>query len=54
VNHTIDLQLGGSKETENLSSLDSSVNRSMGSQIQHQTKSLEPGTVVSDVTIGDK
>lgn len=52
VDHIVDLQLGGSKTAENLWSLDSSVNRSFGVQIQNQIKNLPVGTVINRVTIG--
>ncbi|XVN20308.1 hypothetical protein QZH46_10725 [Pseudomonas corrugata] len=53
IDHMVDLQLGGSKTIDNLWPLDASVNRSLGSQVQHQIKNLPPGTVVNRVTIGD-
>ncbi|MGD7075994.1 hypothetical protein ACQCR0_24875, partial [Ralstonia pseudosolanacearum] len=54
VDHTIDLQLGGSDTISNMAPLDSSVNRSLGSQIQHRTKDLSPGTPVNSVKIKDR
>jgi hypothetical protein len=56
VDHKIDLQLGGSKTIDNLWSLDSSVNRSLGTQIQQQIRArdLPLGTRINRVTIGDK
>jgi YD repeat-containing protein len=53
IDHMVDLQLGGSKTIDNLWPLDASVNRSLGSQVQHQIKNLPPGTVINRVTIGD-
>ena len=54
VDHVQDLQLGGADEVFNMSPLDASVNRSLGSQIQHQIKDLDVGTPVGTVTIGDR
>jgi hypothetical protein len=51
VDHVIDLQLGGSDSVANMSPLNSSVNRSLGSQIHHRIKSLPMGTRVNRVTI---
>jgi len=51
VDHVVDLQLGGADEVHNMSPLDSSVNRSLGSQIHHQIKDLPPGTVIDKVNI---
>jgi filamentous hemagglutinin len=51
VDHTIDLQLGGLDDVANMSPLERSVNRSLGSQIMWQLKSVEPGTCVTSVTI---
>lgn len=53
IDHMVDLQLGGSKTADNLWSLDSSVNRSLGAQVQQQIKNLPPGTRINRVTIGD-
>jgi hypothetical protein len=53
VDHTIDLQLGGCDVLCNLSPLDLSVNRSMGSQIQQLIKGFDVGTRINRVTIGD-
>ncbi|MDE2595235.1 MAG: HNH endonuclease [Sphingomonadales bacterium] len=53
IDHVIDLQLGGSDTVSNMLPLNSSVNRSLGAQIQHQIKNLPQGTVVNRVTIGD-
>ena len=52
VDHTIDLQLGGSDTLSNMSPLDSSVNRSLGAQVYQQTKDLPIGTIIDEVTIG--
>ncbi|WP_051115033.1 RHS repeat-associated core domain-containing protein [Actinokineospora enzanensis] len=53
VDHTIDLQLGGADDVSNMQLLDTSVNRSLGSQISAQIKSngLQPGDRVCSVTI---
>jgi filamentous hemagglutinin len=53
IDHLKDLQLGGSNVLSNLWPLDSSVNRSLGAQIQHQIQGLPPGTKVNRVTIGN-
>jgi len=53
VDHMVDLQLGGADNVSNMWPLNSSVNRSLGSQIQWQIKGLPPGTIVNRVTIGD-
>ena len=49
VDHVIDLQLGGADAVRNMSPLDASVNRSLGSQIYHATKGLELGTRITGV-----
>jgi len=51
VDHVIDLQLGGADSVPNMSPLDASVNRSLGSQIHHRIKNLPVGTRVNRVTI---
>lgn len=51
VDHTIDLQLGGADEILNMSPLDSSVNRSLGSQIQNKIKGYPNGTYFDKFTI---
>ncbi|MBE0388756.1 hypothetical protein PLUTE_a5074 [Pseudoalteromonas luteoviolacea DSM 6061] len=51
VDHVVDLQLGGSDTLSNMLPLNSSVNRSLGSQIHHQIKNLPPGTVIDKVNI---
>ncbi|MCG8509374.1 MAG: hypothetical protein MI741_09110, partial [Rhodospirillales bacterium] len=51
--HLIDLQLGGLDDMSNLWSLDRSVNRSIGAQIQQLIKEWDHGTIVNRVTIGD-
>jgi len=51
--HTIDLQLGGADDILNMSGLDSSVNRSLGPQINHQIKKLPLGTRVNNVRMVD-
>lgn len=52
VDHVRDLQLGGLDEVGNMTGLDKSVNRSVGSQIQHKIKPLAEGTKIDKVTIG--
>ena len=52
VDHIVDLQLGGSDSVINMSPLDSSVNRSLGAQIQQAIKNVPAGTKVNNVTIG--
>jgi filamentous hemagglutinin len=51
VDHMVDLQLGGSDTVGNMWPLDSSVNRSLGAQIQQQIKNLPAGTRINRVTI---
>ncbi|MFG1621981.1 T6SS immunity protein Tdi1 domain-containing protein [Kribbella sp. NPDC049227] len=46
VDHTIDLQLRGLDDIANMSLLDLSTNRSLGSQITWQLRGVEPGTCV--------
>ena len=53
IDHLIDLQLGGSHILHNFWPLDSSVNRSLGAQIQKQIQGLPPGTKITGVTIGN-
>jgi RHS repeat-associated protein len=54
VDHTKDLQLGGKDSVDNMGALDSSVNRSLGSQIQHQNKDLPANTRICSVTISQR
>jgi hypothetical protein len=54
VDHMVDLQLGGSDTVINMWPLDSSVNRSLGAQIQQQIKNLPAGTRINRVTIGHR
>jgi len=54
VDHTVELQLGGADTLDNMAPLDSSVNRSIGSQVRHQTKDLPDGTEIGNVTIGER
>jgi filamentous hemagglutinin len=54
VDHTVDLQLGGQNNVSNMAPLDSSVNRSLGAQVQQQIKGLPPGTPVYNVTIENR
>jgi hypothetical protein len=51
---TVDLQLGGKDTMSNMSGLDKSVNTSLGSQINSQTKNLPAGTPVNKVKMTDK
>ena len=51
VDHCVDLQLNGKDALENLWPLDSSVNRSLGAQIQQAIKQLPEGTPVGAITI---
>ena len=52
VDHVQDLQLGGKDSLDNMAPLDSSVNRSLGAQIQHQIKDAPAGAKVCSVEIG--
>ena len=54
IDHAVDLQLGGSDTVSNMWPLNSSVNRSLGSQIHHQIKELPYGTIIDQVTIGER
>lgn len=54
VDHMVDLQLGGSDTIGNMWPLDSSVNRSLGAQIQQQIKNMPAGTRINRVTIGHR
>ncbi len=51
IDHVIDLQLGGIDDISNMLPLNFSVNRSLGSQIGHQIRGLQPGTCVISVRI---
>jgi len=51
VDHTHDLQLGGKDSPNNMAPLDSSVNRSLGAQVQQQTRTLPQGTKICGVEI---
>jgi hypothetical protein len=51
--HTVDLQLGGADDILNMSALDNSVNRSLGSQINNLIKTLPAGTRVNKVRMVD-
>ncbi|WP_307625068.1 polymorphic toxin-type HINT domain-containing protein [Streptomyces turgidiscabies] len=53
IDHKIDLQLGGLDDVSNMWPLDSSVNRSLGSQISAQLKKqgLQPGDLVCSISI---
>ena len=54
IDHAVDLQLGGADTVSNMWPLNSSVNRSLGSQIHQQIKDLPVGTVINRVTIGPR
>ncbi|MFZ6815820.1 hypothetical protein ACO0K3_15235 [Undibacterium sp. Rencai35W] len=51
VDHKLDKQLGSGNELSNLGPLDSSVNRSFGSQIGNQLRNAPYGTIVTAVTL---
>ncbi|GEL93851.1 hypothetical protein CCO02nite_05090 [Cellulomonas composti] len=51
LDHVVDLQLGGSNDTANLKPLDSTVNRSIGKQIEQRLKHLELDTPIRGVAI---
>ena len=51
IDHTKDLQLGGIDDITNMNPLDSSVNRSLGSQINHLIKDMDIGTIINHITI---
>lgn len=51
VDHIIDLQLGGVEDIINMQLLDSSVNRSLGKQIQLQIKKYPIGTKFGEFKI---
>jgi len=51
VDHCVDLQLNGRNSSENMLPLDSSVNRSLGAQIQQAIKDLPPGTPIGKITL---
>jgi len=51
IDHTIDLQLGGADKILNMKPLDSSVNRSLGKQIQNAIKKYPIGTVYNKFKI---
>ena len=51
--HIVDLQLGGADQILNMWGLDSSVNRSLGSQINQLIKNLPAGTRVNKVRMVD-
>lgn len=53
VDHVQDLQLGGKDVTGNMQALDSSVNRSLGSQVNQQIKDFPKGTRICGVRICD-
>jgi hypothetical protein len=52
IDHVIDLQLGGANNVSNLSPLNYSVNRSLGSQIAWQLRGFPVGTPILSVIIG--
>jgi hypothetical protein len=49
IDHRLDIQLGGSDIRSNFRTLDRSVNRSAGRQVQHQTRDWPEGTRVHNV-----
>ena len=51
LDHTVDLQLGGSNDISNLRPLDPRVNRSLGIQITHQLKSFSEGATIPAIAI---
>ena len=51
IDHIKDLQFGGLDEVGNMWPLDKSVNRSLGSQIYHQTKNLPDNSIISNIVI---
>ena len=51
IDHIQDLQLGGIDDIDNMWPLDASVNRSLGSQINHLIKDLDVGTKIRQITI---
>ena len=51
VDHTIDLQLGGTNSLNNLKAIDGSVNMSFGAQLRNQIQNLPDGTRVNKVMI---
>jgi hypothetical protein len=53
VDHMQDLQLGGKEDVSNMRPLDKSVNRSLGKQINNETKDLPYGTKIDDFNISD-
>ncbi len=54
VDHVVDLQLGGADDIlTNTQSLDKSVNRSLGKQINNKIKGLPEGTKINKVEIKD-
>jgi hypothetical protein len=56
IDHLIELQLGGADDIANMWPLDSSVNRSIGSQIAHQIEKLglRPGDAVCSIVIRER
>ncbi|HET9655068.1 MAG TPA: polymorphic toxin-type HINT domain-containing protein [Kineosporiaceae bacterium] len=51
IDHVIELQLGGRDEIENMKPLDSSVNRSFGSQFKNQLKKIPLGARIRGVRL---
>jgi len=51
--HIVELQLGGADTIDNVAPLNSSVNRSVGAQIQQQIKNQPAGTKVCSVSVCD-
>lgn len=54
LDHIQDLQLGGLDDILNVGPLDSSVNRSLGAQINHRISDLEIGTPIGRVRMGER
>ncbi|WP_030683535.1 RHS repeat-associated core domain-containing protein, partial [Streptomyces cellulosae] len=56
IDHILELQLGGADDVSNMTPLDSSVNRSIGSQISRQLKKLglKPGDQVCKINISKR
>lgn len=54
VDHIVDLQLGGLDDLGNMWLLNSSVNRSLGSQIAYQIKTLPIGSRIGNISISER
>jgi len=53
IDHKVDLQLGGKDDITNMWPLDSSVNRSLGKQVNNKIKDLPDGTPIDKFNISD-